>query len=1730
MGFLSSLGGIINNQFGIGENTSHSLDGVNGDIPRDPYERLGDFAKKIDQSAERTYIEDGFIRNIRPRTRGILFQQPDIFVVVKKRMFSTLADNSRLDLLEEKERILVKASKRLFQNKCRLISSYEKLTKIEQLTYESGRFNTFLGAPVLDLLNNVDGFFFNLNGKTKSAIDTLRKVLAYSEPGEYTNWSTNDNDAVFGNEIGEGPGTFELTNVASVKTSVSTKWGGGSASLTIEDPYNLLTITEKDIDQALTDVTNPMRVGSSFKFADIQLQNRIEEVKKELAIERRAREASQISFKVSPGTLLSKRVRAIVDNEGQEVIFEYSTANQDFLNSLENSTNVFEAHASVFNLFSTGSVQIDPQFLVGNPPTIISQNNQLTDSEREKFVEIIANIYTLLAQRATSKRELKNRNAEINYARNRMRQFFNGKYIIQPMDTITIWMTSRTGEDERIPGGFNAQQNQNGHGAMLGFDNLIKNINNQLTYMRDPSGSFSKTMSFDDIERLSVVGPNMPKWLWRQFRQDITGQPTGPCIFHGIVGKGGQGVSGSWSDGRWTVSVSCEDSTGYFDKSQINFKPSADVFNSSIYDPLTPFDVSFDAATGVPVNEIGTGQFPPLLKENQDLLLSGALTYKSGVNKGNPANINNWQNPSREISFNDFRAVLHNPDGLVYRWKQGIQTLTASSRPVSTTSIDQERSVLLTNRPFAGQDVMNVISILITAQPYNYGTFLKAAIANGNSIGNTDQATNISAASTYIQGLLSDIEKTNLTWGNFVPYKKLVINPAYDKFLMETRTEAIMLNTKIQQLLSERAKAEDELILQQGGFFVDAASAFRYDSQGRTIPNDPNSSFDAGGAASAIQTKIKSLSTSLSQALTEFELTINNPLFPNPDVGITMIGNDINADPSLTSIDNAKDNPGQKQRNELQLRQNLKRYTARRFWQVRANRDQNLLIVDDQYDKNYDIQAFERRIGSKMELFNTQYSTISSQLSGVAELLGLECFANTQGHIEVRPPGYNKVPSSVFFKMFQDRDENGTKVFPDFLESLYFNQIKNIFNQIEVVEDEIRLRAVALGARNDSDIISLIVNGNSQTPSSDSFSFLTTFDGDGRIGTRPLQQLFIQADPDFSEGWTDPALKELDEFETKISKLTKTALLFTPSVQANAIANFNPNVQPNTQEFIFDTIRSRLRIKTGKDPKKLNDLFGNRNFRRAPGGAVSSIDRINILNQISNMLGQRQTLLKSVVNAIRNLREGVGVNAPDIQNDSVFQGGLGNITKPSGSNKTSRALTTPSLYRKTEIPQFLEHMIEYEDEDDIGPNSGRRFILTADRIVSMTISENPPPFNAVTVKGLFGEGFVDPISGFQQTSEGGNGITSAYAVDYDSWYQYGFRIGKTIEAPYLSDPDTQCAPFAFAMLLQARENIIQGTAEVVGYNEFYQPGDVVYVEDKNLLFYVSDVSHSISYGKLSTTLSLTYGHSPGEYIPTMLDVVGKILYNSKGFSNQFRSVREQMQGSARSIGALTFVSNLTGTDGSRFPENSEPLELLLRGRYGNRNKQILSNILFGVSGSLNPVSFRRQRARIKIVYYKTSSSKTDEMNQLAYAVKDWLLYPEEQGADDLLPSDMSKDGVVKQKDFGLNESDIIIEEVDLSNPEKQTRQVMFPEESEPVRNEQGPSSSAIQVTKESVATDVTPGQFTTFLANTVLDVFIDYTFSQKELKSVDGQQNESQIRIGEDIALASKSRLEAINQ
>ena len=128
MSFLSNIAtignktlGAINEQFTPGENTPRSLNSVD---PSDPdrtnnFGTLGDFASKIDKSALRSYIETGLIRNVRPRNLEILMQEPEMTVLVKKRIFSSLIDNYRFDLMPAEDKLFIRATKKLL--KCLLM-------------------------------------------------------------------------------------------------------------------------------------------------------------------------------------------------------------------------------------------------------------------------------------------------------------------------------------------------------------------------------------------------------------------------------------------------------------------------------------------------------------------------------------------------------------------------------------------------------------------------------------------------------------------------------------------------------------------------------------------------------------------------------------------------------------------------------------------------------------------------------------------------------------------------------------------------------------------------------------------------------------------------------------------------------------------------------------------------------------------------------------------------------------------------------------------------------------------------------------------------------------------------------------------------------------------------------------------------------------------------------------------------------------------------------------------------------------------------------------------------------------------------------------------------------------------------------------------------------------------------------------------------------------------------
>lgn len=311
---------------------------------------------------------------------------------------------------------------------------------------------------------------------------------------------------------------------------------------------------------------------------------------------------------------------------------------------------------------------------------------------------------------------------------------------------------------------------------------------------------------------------------------------------------------------------------------------------------------------------------------------------------------------------------------------------------------------------------------------------------------------------------------------------------------------------------------------------------------------------------------------------------------------------------------------------------------------------------------------------------------------------------------------------------------------------------------------------------------------------------------------------------------------------------------------------------------------------------------------------------------------------------------------------------------------------------------------------------------------------------------------ADPPGGFD--TGGGNPISTAWAVDFDMWRMYGFRSPQTVQAPFLSDPDTQCAPYAVFLLNKARKEIFQGEISIAG-NEFIQPGEVYYIEDRDLLFYTEKVSHSFNYGggggggSFTTSMSLKYGHNPGEYIPTILDIVGKGLYTNK---NQADLARHNRHGVSNGDVPVTVVSFDNQPD-----SNNTSIEGLVSGGYGNQNRKSLANALLAATGALTPTTYG-SKATIELRTYFDSKigSADSNLSSLAGSIKTWILNPTKSSLGDgsLLP-DQSVDEI---NNVSISSDSIQAVEIDLSD----------------TSDARSPSQSALNRAKEISATSGIP--------------------------------------------------------
>jgi hypothetical protein len=761
------------------------------------------------------------------------------------------------------------------------------------------------------------------------------------------------------------------------------------------------------------------------------------------------------------------------------------------------------------------------------------------------------------------------------------------------------------------------------------------------------------------------------------------------------------------------------------------------------------------------------------------------------------------------------------------------------------------------------------------------------------------------------------------------------------------------------------------LLIQQAPDFKNTPMFHKFDLGG-TIAGLPEGLASIKGIQELTQ-NIIDIDNEIATGAKAFEASKQDIAIQSDQGTLSIIGDDVTFDPFQTQ-EGGKVNETKRRIERAEFRNKINNLTLRRLWRVKSNEDPNLFIVDDSYDKNYDIQAFERALGGQMEKWKSNYATAFDQINSLRQILGLEIFADSQGHIRARPPQYNRMPSSVFRNMLQEKAERGVKIFPDFLESLFFNQIEGITDQLEIIEDEIRLHAAALGNNNDTDVQNLIGGG---------FRFLTRPDT-GKFGSRDFRSLMDQNEPDITEQTADKVLVPLAaEVNSRLNATTNF-----DSVRRIAVASDKDTFTGTANEDVISKISRRLRQRTLQNsvPSSAQDIMSNDRVKSGKGR--SQVEILRVLNQIAIFVAERQRLMKNLKPAISNLREGLAVNSPNAE--------------------AGKSLLLPNLNRKPDkiFPELLESMIEDENNHDLGTGSGSRYILSDDKIISITVTEQEPPFNFVQVDGRLGQGIV-PLDSGLQVSNGGNAIATAWAVDYDMWRMYGFRASNPVTMPFFNDPNAQCAPYAVYLLNLARKQIFTATCTVIG-NEFIQAGEVYYVESYDLLFYAESVSHSFTYnGTYTTSLTLTFGHNPGEYIPTQLDIIGKALYSNSHRNDLVRQVRHNRGDNTQHITVLIRDT----AKGTIIESEFNNVKNLVQGRYANQNRQNLSSMQLSTSGLLTPTSFNEVLNIELRIYHNTSSGQKIELSkdleEVAGSVKAWLSDPRKvnlENPDELLPA------------------------------------------------------------------------------------------------------------------------------
>lgn len=1489
------------------EDTSSGI----GSFLNKAFSTMRTYLKQVDAMiAENNFVEDGVedvpgfsnfdagFSNIKEPTRRHTYSQtPKGTIFVKKRIFSSLRNNFDPRFMSSEDKTFIRASKHLFRRKCEEISFYENLVKLENLNDNpgflkvDGMFGDLLDAffnllnigygiteltdttaffedlfsdpvltnsitdegvevpPSLDELD-VSKAFLTSSAKLLKTLFKLKEVNERSKGSNFTRWVYDHKTAdIFG--LGPGVGVIELCLVSNFHTSTGIRPEDGSCRLDIEDPYKLTMITDADIEVALRQalaeeggMSGILDVGANFQLEQAQ------ELDRQLNQLRRERGVSDINFEFVFGS--GNTIGKVID-----INFEFD----------ETTINT------------------------------IPEPQSLTATELIRAFEILKKLSSYLTLQQRSAAAFQNANKDFNGIRQRMRNEYAGQSIVQPMDSIHVFINSNT-HDETV-----AYENRP--------DKEIGSIIQSFTEKYD-------TMSQELIEQeASQLAPGIPIELYRLIRDPSMWRSDGVSVFAGVVEKISQSYKAS--TGQFSLGVTVTNNFEYLKMTRLNETPSLVQPTKFLDDPLTPFDVDVNSATG-----LITGT-PTLSQENNQRL--SYLRFDDGFYLGTTVEQSKKLFQDVEGKGNNRRVFFQHVPGLIYKWKTGIVTETLNvnvDRPLNGEG-NSLNDVLSTvpqpnfSNPFANLDAADVVSILVTGQPYNYGSFLKNSLDMSTfSIDNSNNT------KFYFNYLFDLFERNKAITGNFVPAKNSVVDPKDAILAFAAKKNLSNENSTLLSLQKELADAEDTAKKFTQAGITDAATT---------------------QLTETLKDKIAKLQTQISGKRADIQ-SLSTSVFG--DVTLNTVGNDV-----LINFP------------EFDLTEANKRikYTIKRKpEEVRYNQDKNFFVVSSQYDQDTDIQAFAAALkDGNSDLMKSDYRLPYELATITAESLNFELFTDPNGNIVFRPPEYNKTPLSLLLKMISLAKGDGTSLAPKFVIDLFQTRTNTVEDKLLQTELEIYEKMLLLGLNPlQTDTILLLK--------------------DPLTGSR-LDERDAAAIQGITNTLNLPFF--LDKALAVSESIAPNRDIFTPAERNSLLA---ANTQDTNIEDAFSKveniirIRNQLSILSGRTNNILEDTPEVRlgivqEIEEFNGSSIGgATKKVNAFTQLGSSISQRQVLLQTYGKLIQN---------------QVYYSDANDAIRPQSLFDSARSWAA-SLTGNPDIPQLpqiLKDLVENDLSNDDGPRSGKRFIVNDDVILSMDFNIERPEFNRITVTGnsdAFGAGDIK-AGGVQKAMPN---IFNAEAVDFDSWRQYGLRApAQPFHRIDFVNAETQCAPYAVFKLLEQRKKIHRGSITVMG-NEYYQPGDVIYINDKSMLYYVTRVDHNLNFSNnvYTTTLNLEYGRALGEYIPTPLDIIGKGMLSSQRRAYGNIGTKRFPKPSSSVFVLDTLVApNYLGFDG-------DPLSILMPKYYMDflkENKDRIRNIIIRAVAKINDQN--KDSYKIELRSYFIRPADTAATNALNTFSKSSLL-------------------------------------------------------------------------------------------------------------------------------------------